>query len=121
MNTPWQLFAFWGVLVGLGTGTTAMVPGATVVHRWFVARRGLVMGLLTASTATGQLIFLPLLAAMVERHGWRIVSLGIAAVVALVVPLVVLVVRDRPSDVGLRPYGAEPGMEEQVAPPPIPW
>jgi sugar phosphate permease len=116
MNTPWQLFAFWGVLVGLGTGTTAMVLGATVVQRWFVARRGLVMGLLTASTATGQLIFLPILAAMVERHGWRIVSLGIAAVVALVVPLVALFVRDRPSDVGLRPYGAQPGEQEQVAP-----
>jgi predicted MFS family arabinose efflux permease len=117
LSAPWQLFAFWGVLVGLGTGTTAMVLGATVVHRWFAVRRGLVMGLLTASTATGQLVFLPILAAMVERHGWRPVSLGIAATVALVIPLVALIVRDRPSDVGERPYGAPPGAED-VAPPP---
>lgn len=117
MSAPWQLFAFWGVLVGLGTGTTAMVLGATVVHRWFATRRGLVMGLLTASTATGQLVFLPILAAMVERHGWRTVSLGIAATVALVIPLVALIVRDRPSDVGERPYGAPPGTEDEVAAP----
>lgn len=117
MTAPWQLFSFWGVLVGLGTGTTAMVLGATVVHRWFAVRRGLVMGILTASTATGQLVFLPILAAMVERHGWRVVSLGVAAVVTLVIPLVALIVRDRPSDVGARPYGASPGAEDEAAAP----
>ncbi|ADO71007.1 MFS transporter [Stigmatella aurantiaca] len=114
MSAPWQLFSFWGVLVGLGTGTTAMVLGATVVHRWFVARRGLVMGLLTASTATGQLVFLPVLASLAEHHGWRSVSLSVAAIVALIIPFVALVFRDRPSDVGARPYGAAPGVEDEA-------
>ncbi|MBF5044610.1 MFS transporter [Aggregicoccus sp. 17bor-14] len=117
MRAPWQLVASWGVLVGLGTGTTAMVLGATVVQRWFSTRRGLVMGILTASTATGQLLFLPLLAAQVERHGWRAVSLGIALAVALLVVPVALLVRDHPSALGLRPYGAAPGpWEEPPAP-----
>ena len=117
MSAPWQLFLFWGLLVGLGTGTTAMVLGATVVNRWFVARQGLVMGLLTASAATGQLIFLPLFAALVEQHGWRSVSRIIPTVVVLVIVLVALLVRDHPAQVGLRPYGAGPGAEEAEAPP----
>ncbi len=108
MRSPWQLVLFWGVLVGLGTGTTAMVLGATVVQRWFVARRGLVMGILTASTATGQLVFLPVLAALVVGSGWRAVSITVAAVLVLVIPIVFFFMRDRPSDVGALPYGASP-------------
>src|SRR5439155_656912 len=83
-----QLLLTWGVLVGLGTGTTAMVLGATVVSRWFSSRRGAVMGVLTASTATGQMLFLPLEAHVVEQHGWRAVTLLVALVVALLLPLV---------------------------------
>ena len=108
MRSSWQLLLTWGVLVGLGTGTTAMVLGATVVSRWFSSRRGAVMGVLTASTATGQMLFLPLEAHVVERHGWRAVTLLVALVVALLLPLVALLVRDRPSDLGLLPYGASP-------------
>jgi predicted MFS family arabinose efflux permease len=100
--------ATWGVLVGLGTGTTAMVLGATVVSRWFVTRRGMVMGVLTASTATGQMLFLPLEAHVVEHYGWRMVTVLVASVLALLLPLVALLVRDRPSDLGLLPYGASP-------------
>src|ERR1700737_2713433 len=70
MTRPWQLVLLWGVAVGIGSGSTALVLGATVVARWFAARRGLVMGLLTASTATGQLIFLPVLASLAENTGW---------------------------------------------------
>jgi len=106
MTQSWQLVLFWGVLVGAGTGTTAMVLGATVAQRWFVKRRGMVMGILTASTATGQMIFLPMLASLAEKHGWRSVSLRVAIVAAMVIPLVALLVRDRPADVGLLPYGA---------------
>ncbi|MGZ6126349.1 MAG: MFS transporter [Myxococcales bacterium] len=95
-------------LVGLGTGTTAMVLGATVVNRWFSSRRGAVMGVLTASTATGQMIFLPLEASVVEHHGWRKVTVLVAGVIALLLPLVAWLVRDRPSDLGLLPYGASP-------------
>jgi sugar phosphate permease len=113
---PWQLILFWGVLVGLGTGTTAMVLGATVVQRWFATQRGLVMGLLTASTATGQLLFLPLMAAWVEHRGWRSVSVLIASIVAALIPLVALLVRDRPSDLGLKPYGAAIDAPDPVGP-----
>ncbi|HZX96686.1 MAG TPA: MFS transporter [Myxococcales bacterium] len=110
MRSSWQLVVSWGILVGLGTGTTAMVLGATVVNRWFVSRRGTVMGVLTASTATGQMLFLPLEAHIVETHGWRTVTLLVASVLALLLPLVALLVRDRPSDLGLLPYGAPPDM-----------
>jgi sugar phosphate permease len=108
MRAPWQLVLFWGVLVGLGTGTTAIVLGATIVQRWFTARRGLVMGVLTASTATGQLVFLPILASLVGRSGWRSVSVVVAGTILVVIPIVFFIVRDRPSDLGLLPYGASP-------------
>ena len=105
MTEPWQLVLCWGVLVGLGTGTTATVLGATVVNRWFHARRGLVMGVLTAATATGQLIFLPLLARLVQ-NGWRTVPLTVALVLAGLAPVVALLMRNRPADLGLLPLGA---------------
>ena len=105
MTAPWQLVLLWGVVVGGATGMTALALGATVVNRWFSTRRGLVMGMLTASTATGQLLFLPLMASIVERYGWRTAVIGIAAVALVVVPLVGLLMRDQPSDVGRAPYG----------------
>ena len=105
VRAPWQLVLLWGVVVGIGTGMTALVLGATVVNRWFTERRGLVMGVLTASTATGQLIFLPLLAAVVQRYGWRAATLLVAGAVSLVIPLVLLFMRERPEEVGLTRYG----------------
>lgn len=71
MREPWQLIVLWGFVIGTATGTTAIVLGATVANRWFVKQRGLVMGVLTASNATGQLIFLPLLATIIVASGWR--------------------------------------------------
>ena len=106
MTRPWQLVLLWGVVVGAGSGATALVLGATVVARWFAARRGLVMGVLTASTATGQLIFLPLLANLAADYGWRSVSLTVGAVALGLIPVVALLMRDRPVDIGLAPYGA---------------
>lgn len=106
MTSLWQLFLLWGVVVGMGTGLTAMVLGATVATRWFSKRRGLVVGLLTASTATGQLVFLPLLASMTQSLGWRS-ALGLVLAMLMLAALTVLVLmRDRPSDLGLAPYGA---------------
>ncbi len=107
MSAPWQLMALWGVVVGSGSGMIALVLGATVANRWFVKRRGLVMGVLTASSATGQLVFLPLLASLATHHGWRSVSIAVAAVALLLAPLAALLLRDRPSDLGLAPYGGE--------------
>jgi MFS family permease len=105
MSQLWQLITLWGFVVGVGTGLTAMVLGATVATRWFSARRGLVMGLLAASSATGQLVFLPLLASLSERFGWR-VSLGFVCTALLLTTLAVLaLMRDRPVDLGLPAYG----------------
>ncbi|WP_155402404.1 MFS transporter, partial [Ralstonia solanacearum] len=70
MRQPWQMVLLWGVMVGGGTGVAAITLGATVVNRWFTTHRGLAMGILTASSATGQLVFLPMMAAVVEHHGW---------------------------------------------------
>jgi predicted MFS family arabinose efflux permease len=104
--TPLQLILTWGVLAGIGTGTMAMVLGVTVVNRWFETRRGTVLGLLTASTATGQLLFLPLLAFIVAHADWRNVVWTVAGVALLLVPLVLLLMPERPGDVGLARYGA---------------
>jgi sugar phosphate permease len=106
MNASWQLVLLWGLLVGLGTGATALVFGALVASRWFVQRRGLVLGILGAAWATGQLVFLPIITRTIEAVGWRYASLIVAVMSALLIPLVWLIVADRPSDVGLRPYGA---------------
>ena len=106
MSQPWQLVATWGVLSGAGTGCVAVVMGATVVGRWFSSHRGLMMGLLTASTATGTLIFLPGLAAIAEYFGWQAVVLTIATVSAVLIPLAWWLLPERPSDIGLRRYGA---------------
>ncbi|AVT12984.1 MFS transporter [Paracidovorax avenae] len=104
----WQLFMLWSLLLGIGTGLTALVLGAVVANRWFVARKGLVVGVLTASAATGQLAFLPMAAWMIEHWGWRSATVPVCAGSALVALLVFALVRDRPSDLGLAPYGGEP-------------
>jgi MFS family permease len=106
MTQPWQLYLLWGVTVGLGTGAMATVLAATVASRWFVERRGLVIGVLTAASATGQLVFLPLFAWLATHIGWRSVSIAVAAATLAVVPLAALFLRDRPSSIGLLPYGA---------------
>jgi MFS family permease len=105
MTKSWQLALLWGVVVGLGAGTMATVLGAMVANRWFTERRGLVLGLLTASAATGQILFLPLLASMVVHLGWRSAVLLVAVVGLVVLPLVALLMRDHPRDIGLRPFG----------------
>ncbi|MBS0320936.1 MAG: MFS transporter [Proteobacteria bacterium] len=112
----WQLFLLWSLLLGVGTGLTALVLGAVVANRWFVARRGLVIGMLTASSATGQLAFLPVAAWMIEHWGWRSAVGPIVAASAIVGALALCLVRDRPADVGLRPYGEPAGAA--TAPPP---
>jgi MFS family permease len=101
----WQLVALWGLVIGVGTGLIAVVLAATVVNRWFVARRGMVLGILTASASTGQLVFLPILAQANARFGWRAAALVIAGAVAALIPLVAWLLRERPESVGLRPYG----------------
>jgi len=105
MTAPWQMIMTWGVMVGSATGVAALTLSATVVNRWFTKRRGLVMGLLTASSATGQLVFLPFLAAIAQHHGWRPVIWTVAVAAAIVIPLVAFLLPERPADLELRPYG----------------
>jgi len=108
MTQPWQLILTWGVFSGLASGCVAMVLAATVVNRWFVKNRGLMTGILTASTATGALVFLPAFAALSQSHGWRPVVLAIAALAAALVPLVIWLMPERPESIGTQPYGADP-------------
>jgi MFS family permease len=116
MTKVWQLWLLWGVVIGIGTGMTALVLGVTIATRWFAARRGLVVGIMTASVATGQLVFLPALAAITERAGWRIALALVCVMLGVAAFAVLLVMRDRPSDVGLRPFG-DKGSEPLPAPP----
>lgn len=114
MTELWQLMLIWGVVIGVGTGMTALVLGATVATRWFDKSRGLVIGLMTASNATGQLVFLPLLASLSESVGWRGALTFVVLMLAAAAALVLLLMRDRPVDVGLAPYG---GTQLVPAPP----
>ncbi len=117
MTQSWHLLLTWGLFSGLGTGAVAVVLGATVVNRWFSRHRGLAMGVLTASTATGNLIFLPVLAALASSGDWTRVVWTVAAAAAALVPLVWWLVPDRPASVGLAPYGSP---ADQVEPAPAP-
>jgi MFS family permease len=114
----WQLVALWGVVVGVGAGLTAIVMSATVATRWFDKRRGLVLGMLTASTATGQLIVLPALAWVVEQYSWRDAVLLMCVLYAVSVALVLIFMRNRPADIDLKPFGADPNAQPAPAPAP---
>ncbi|MGJ4925686.1 MFS transporter [Bradyrhizobium sp. HKCCYLS2038] len=118
MTQVWHLVLLWGVVIGIGTGMTALVLGATIATRWFVARRGLVVGILTASVATGQLVFLPLLASLTERLGWRTALALVCIALGVSATAVLLLMRDRPSDLGLRPFG-DKGSDPIAAPAPV--
>ncbi|WP_414638222.1 MFS transporter [Actinomycetospora sp.] len=117
IDAPWQLVLLWGVCIGVGTGATALAFVATVTGRWFVRHRGLVSGVLTAAQSAGGLVFLPLMASLASSHGWRPASLVVTAGALLVVPLVVFLLRDRPSDVGTVALGADPDAPEPPARP----
>jgi sugar phosphate permease len=115
MREPWQLDLFWGVLSGLGVGALSTVLAAMIAARWFVRRRGLVMGICSAASGSGQLLAMPLLAAAVAAFGWRGLCLGIALVATAVAPLGAVFLRNRPEDVGLLPYGAAAPLPPVVA------
>ena len=116
MTAGWQLIVLWGLFVGFGTGCLALVFGAAVANRWFVQNRGLITGIFSAGYATGSMIFLPLLTFMINNHGWRSASITVATFAAVLSPIVYIFLRDRPSDIGLLPYGAteEPEMGPAV-------
>src|SRR3981189_898842 len=117
MTKVWHLMLLWGVVIGIGTGMTALVLGATIAARWFVARRGCVGGFLPGGVATGQFLFLPVLAAITDRVGWRIALALVCLMLGVAAFAVVMVMRDRPADAGLRPCGDD-GTEPLPTPPP---
>ena len=108
MTEAWQLILLWGLLSGIGSGCVALVLAATIVARWFTTHRGLIMGIMTASTATGTLIFIPGLAWLTEHGGWQNVVLAVAAGTAIMIPVVYFLLPEWPSNLGLRRYGATP-------------
>jgi MFS family permease len=105
MTQFWQLVLLWGLVVGFGTGLTAMVLGATVATRWFSQRRGMAMGLLSASSATGQLVFMPMLANLTEHFGWRTALTCICVAIVIAGVAVLALMRNRPADLQLPSYG----------------
>lgn len=106
MSQPWHLWALWGVGVGVGAGSMALVFAATIANRWFVARKGIVIGALTAATASGQLIFLPMLSHFAVTYGWKSVSLTVGTAAALVIPFIYFFLKEKPEALGMTPYGA---------------
>ena len=116
MTAPWQLWLLWGLIIGIGTGAMALVLGAIVANRWFVARRGLVIGVFSAANATGQLVFLPAIAGVASRWSWRWSAGIVGALAFAAMALVWSLLRDRPQDLGLVPYGAVPGSPEAQIP-----
>jgi MFS family permease len=107
MTEPWQLIATWGVFSGVGSGAVASVLGATIVNRWFKTNRGLMMGLMSASSATGMLVFLPLLAALAQSGGWQPVVIAVSLATAALLPLIYFLVPERPASIGQTRYGAD--------------
>jgi sugar phosphate permease len=115
MTKPWHMILIWGVVVGCGAGMTAYSLSATVVNRWFRKSQGTVMGVLTASAATGQLLFLPLLASLSHHHGWRVAAFTTAGAALVMLPLVLLFMRNYPENVGLRAFGEDAESDQGVA------
>ena len=109
MTSAWHLWLLWGWCVGVGTGSLALVFGAIVANRWFVRHRGVVVGVFSAASATGQLLFLPLIAWLAAGPGWRYAAGLVAGLALALVPLAWGVLRDGPEQVGSTPYGAPPG------------
>ena len=107
MSQSWHLMLLWGVVVGVGTGSMALVFAATIANRWFVKRRGLVIGILTAAAASGQLVFLPGLSKLAQDPGWRASSLVIALGAYVMVPLIFFFLKEDPQSIGTTPYGAD--------------
>jgi MFS family permease len=114
ISQPWHLWALWGIGVGVGAGSMALVFAATIANRWFVARKGIVVGALTAATATGQLVFLPLLSHFAVTYGWKSVSLTVGGASAAVIPFIYLFLKERPEALGITPYGAPDNWQPPV-------
>ena len=106
MQAAWQMVVLWGLIIGLGTGSLSNVFGTVIATRWFARYRGVVLGIFSAATATGQLIFLPFFAKILETHTWHSIFFFISGATLFFMAVIGLLMRDKPEDVGLSPYGA---------------
>jgi MFS family permease len=116
MNQPWQLILLWGLVVGLSTGFIGAYLAAYIAARWFRMHEGLVVGILTAANAAGQLVFLPTMASLATHGGWRMMSLVLTGTIVAFLPVLIVFMRNRPEDLGLAPYGAESGLRPAAVP-----
>ncbi|WP_045226288.1 MFS transporter [Methyloterricola oryzae] len=117
MHATWQMTLCWGVIMGAGSAGCSMVMGSAVVSRWFIARRGLALGILGAAMSAGQLIFTPILMHLDMTYGWRSTTLFVALMTGVVaLPLILLLMRDTPASLGLGPLGDEPSAEKLPKP-----
>ncbi|WP_240675690.1 MFS transporter [Ammoniphilus sp. CFH 90114] len=107
MTEIWQLQLIWGIVIGLGCGVFLTVLSATVANQWFERRRGLVLGMLMAATAAGQMIFLPLLSYITDVYSWRVGMSLFIVLGILMIPIIAVWMKDKPIDKGLLPYGVE--------------
>lgn len=116
MTEIWQLHLIWGIMIGLGCGVFLTVLSATVANNWFEKRRGFVLGLLMASTAAGQMVFLPLLSYLTEAYSWRVGMSVFIALGFLMIPIIFIWMKDKPMEKGLLPYGA---VQQDARPPDV--
>ncbi|MFM2025133.1 MAG: hypothetical protein RLZZ56_1146 [Actinomycetota bacterium] len=116
MTEAWQLFLYWGIFVGFGTGCLALVFASMVANRWFHSHRGLVTGIFSAAYATGQLVFLPLITNLAENVGWREGTLVVAIFALAIIPIFWFTYREHPRDVNAFPVGATEQIVEDAKP-----
>lgn len=115
-TSPWHLVIAWGVIMGLGMGCTATVLASSVANTWFVAKRGVVTGVLVASGTAGQLIFIPLNRWLISTFSWRAANVVIALTTCAAIVMVGLFLVNRPEDKGLKAYGAPDSYEGHQRP-----
>jgi len=116
MTQPWQLYLYWGVFVGFGTGCLALVFASMVANRWFHKHRSLVTGIFSAAYATGQLVFLPLITTLTDTVGWRYGALVVASFSVAIIPIFWIIYREHPRDVATFPVGATEHIKEDAKP-----
>lgn len=116
MSQAWQLFLYWGIMVGFGTGCLALVFASMVANRWFHKHRSLITGVFSAAYATGQLIFLPFITTLTDSVGWRSGALVVSAFAISIVPVFWFIYREHPRDVNTFPVGASDQIEDDARP-----
>src|SRR5215470_1583319 len=102
-----QIYLTIGLLMAVGAGGLSIATGSTVAARWFEQRRGVAIGLAAGGMSAGQLVVIPLAMSLTLSYGWRTSYFWLAVgLLVLMIPIALLLVRNDPAELGLRPYGA---------------